>query len=86
MPDKKSAPTPEMWKNEERPSRLPTARKKTEVKKVITAVERNEMPPRLAPMPIPMLLQERESPSKTVAFRESGRRRGASFGMGRIPR
>ena len=56
--------------------------KKDRCKNVIIAVGRKEMPPMLAPIPIPMLLQEREAPSKIVARRESGRRRGAPVGTG----
>ena len=63
---------------------MPAYKKKTDVKKEIIAVERKEIPPRLAPIPIPILLQEREMPSKIVARKESGRRREHSLGTGQI--
>ena len=75
-----------MRKKEEYPRRFPADRKKMEVKRVIIAVEKKEIPPRLAPIPMPILLQEREIPSKIVAFRESGSLTEASFGGDKSPR
>lgn len=81
MPDKRSAVLSERGSREECPSAFPADKKRTEVTKVIKAVAAKEMPPRLALTPMPILLQESESPSRSVVRSESGRR-GASAAAG----
>lgn len=72
IPERRSSSPGERESREERPRRLPAERKRIEVKSVMTEVGKRGIPSRLAPIPMPILLQERESARIKVLRRERG--------------